>query len=515
MKTDIQQLLHRYLPEFKGQAEQITGSGSNRIYLRLTDDEGRTSIGVCGSCVAENRAFVRMARHFGEKGLPVPAIIGDLSADGHFYRQEDLGRRSLFDAIAEGRKRGGDYSHEEQALLHRTIAQLPRLQFLGAEGLRGEWCYPKEEFDSEGIFFDLNYFKYCFLKAAVGDVDEIRLERDFDRLASLLLDEVACKEAGSEVFGDDLTESAIRCERAFLYRDFQARNVMLSPDGDEPHFIDFQGGRRGPVYYDLASFLWQAAAKYPDDLRQALIETYLLHAKPFIGEVNREAFHKRLRLFVLFRLMQVLGAYGFRGYFERKAHFLTSIPPALDNVRALMAENPALMALFPYLREVLEEVVMKNQSASSASSAPEKSGENGETPPPLVVRVFSFSYKKGIPEDRSGNGGGYVFDCRSTHNPGRYEPYKRLTGLDRPVIDFLERDGEILSFLESVCKLADTHVERYLERGFTDLMFSFGCTGGQHRSVYSAEHLAHHLHEKYGVIVELTHREQGICRRLD
>ena len=128
----------------------------------------------------------------------------------------------------------------------------------------------------------------------------------------------------------------------------------------------------------------------------------------------------------------------------------------------------------------------------------------------LVVRVFSFSYKKGIPADESGNGGGYVFDCRSTHNPGRYEPYKQLTGLDQPVIDFLEQDGEILTFLEHVYALADTHVARYIERGFTLLMFSFGCTGGQHRSVYSAQHLAEHLHEKFGVEVQLVHREQQI-----
>ncbi len=128
----------------------------------------------------------------------------------------------------------------------------------------------------------------------------------------------------------------------------------------------------------------------------------------------------------------------------------------------------------------------------------------------LVVRVFSFSYKKGIPADESGNGGGYVFDCRSTHNPGRYEPYKLLTGLDQPVIDFLEQDGEILTFLEHVYALADTHVVRYIERGFTSLMFSFGCTGGQHRSVYSAQHLAEHLHEKFGVEVQLVHREQQI-----
>ncbi|MBQ8362065.1 MAG: phosphotransferase [Bacteroidaceae bacterium] len=477
MKSEIAEILEKYLPDYRGKVEQITGSGSNRIYLRL---EGGL-IAVYGACVAENRAFVQMARHFADKGLPVPQVMGDLSADGHFYLQEDLGKRSLYDALAGGRAKGGDYNEEEIGLLHRTIAELPRMQFMGIEGLRAEWCYPVAEFDREGVFFDLNYFKYCFLKAAVPDIDEIRLEREFGRLAEMLLDE------GS---------------RVFLYRDFQARNVMLTPEGG-PRFIDFQGGRRGPIYYDIASFLWQAAAKYSDELRHSLIDTYLTHAKPFVGEVDREEFDKQLKLFVLFRLMQVLGAYGFRGYFEKKAHFLTSIPPAVENIRSLIESEESPLRDFPYLREVLAEVCAKPEY------------QHREKREGLVVRVFSFSYKKGIPDDLSGNGGGYVFDCRSTHNPGRYEPYKQLIGLDQPVIDFLEKDGEILIFLESVYKLADAHVERYLERGFTNLMFSFGCTGGQHRSVYSAEHLAHHLHEKFGITVELTHREQKIHKTLE
>ena len=484
MKTEISNILHTYLPQYKGEVEQITGSGSNRVYLRLKDHPQGSLIAVYGACVEENRAFVNMATHFASKGLPVPRIVGELSEDGHFYLQEDLGNRALYDAIAEGRKRGGDYSEEEEALLHRTISLLPKMQFMGGEGLNGEWCYPKAEFDREGIMFDLNYFKYCFLKAAISDIDEIKLEREFTQLADMLLG------AGENAYS------------TFLYRDFQARNVMLTAD-DEPRFIDLQGGRKGPIYYDLASFLWQAASRYPQALRNRLIETYLQHAKPYMGEVDREQFNQRLQLFVLFRLMQVLGAYGFRGYFERKAHFLTSIPPAIESIKTLLEDENGVMRFFPYLKEIFSSLC-KNPRFQSREKGKE-----------LVVRVFSFSYKRGIPEDLSGNGGGYVFDCRSTHNPGRYEPYKKLTGLDQPVIDFLEKDGEILTFLESVYRLADTHVERYMERGFTDLMFSFGCTGGQHRSVYSAEHLAHHLHEKYGVKVELTHREQGISTILN
>ena len=487
MKTEISHILHTYLPHYQGEVEQITGSGSNRVYLRLKDYPQGSLIAVYGACIEENKAFVNMANHFASKGLPVPHIVGELSEDGHFYLQEDLGTCALYDAIAEGRKQGGKYSEEEEALLHRTISLLPKMQFLGGEGLNGEWCYPKAEFDREGIMFDLNYFKYCFLKAALPDIDEIKLEREFTLLADKLLD--------VDNKGEDIAFST------FLYRDFQARNVMLTSEG-EPRFIDFQGGRKGPIYYDLASFLWQAASRYPQALRERLIDTYLHHAKPYMGEVDRALFMARLQLFVLFRLMQVLGAYGFRGYFERKAHFLTSIPPAIESVREqLSAENSPIKAL-PYLQEVLTKVCAKPEY------------QPREKAQQLVVRVFSFSYKKGIPEDLSGNGGGYVFDCRSTHNPGRYEPYKKLTGLDQPVIDFLEEDGEILTFLESVYQLADTHVARYLERGFTDLMFSFGCTGGQHRSVYSAQHLAEHLHAKFGVKVELTHREQGIYTEL-
>lgn len=485
MNTEIQEILAGYLPCFKGEAEVVTGSGSNRLYLRLTDETGRRTVAVKGSCVEENRAFVQMARHFAAKGLPVPALVGELSADGHFYLQEDVGRRSLFDALAEGRKRGGIYNKEEEALLHRTVALLPRFQFEGAEGFDfASWCHPKAEFDRQGVMFDLNYFKYCFLKAVVDNPDEVALEADFNRMADLLLDE-----ADGYPWG-------------FLYRDFQARNVMLREADGSPCFIDFQGGRRGPLFYDLASFLWQAAARYPEDLRERLIDTYLTAARPCLGEVDRADFRRRLSLFVLFRLMQVLGAYGFRGYFERKAHFLTSIPPAIGNVRALLSDCPEVWTDFPCLCSLMEQV------CALPRFAPQTKREE------LEVRVSSFSFKKGIPEDPTGNGGGYVFDCRGMNNPGRYAEYKPLTGLDEPVIRFLEEQGEVQPFLENIYRLADAHVADYLRRGFTDLMFSFGCTGGQHRSVYCAQHLAEYLHRKHGIRVVLWHREQGIMREL-
>ncbi len=474
--------------------EKLPGAGSNRTYSRLTSIDGRTVIGVVGTSREENETFIYLAGHFTDCGLPVPCVLA-VSADKQCYLQTDLGNRSLFDALAEGRKSGGCYSEQEKELLRRTMALLPDMQFRGAQGLDFTRCYPQAEMDTTNVFFDLNYFKYCFLKATGVDFHELKLEEDFRRMAEDLLAEK---------------------HQSFLYRDFQARNVMLD-EQNQPYFIDFQGGRKGPMEYDVASFLWQASAHYPAALRDELIDVYVTSLGRYM-EVDARHFRERLKRFVLFRTLQVLGAYGFRGYFEGKKHFLDSIRPAIGNLRELLSEGACP---YPYLYKVLTELVelprfaldeAKQHKEIVSLGEASRSAHDGKGP--LVVRVFSFSYKKGIPEDVSGNGGGYVFDCRSTHNPGRYEPYKQLTGLDEPVIRFLEDDGEILTFLESVYKLADAHVARYMARGFTDLMFSFGCTGGQHRSVYSAQHLAEHLHEKFGVEVHLCHREQHIMQKL-
>ena len=490
--------------------EQLPGAGSNRVYYRLTDAEGQSVIGCIGTSRDENHAFVYLASHFAKRKLPVPQVLA-VSDDELRYLQTDLGNVSLFDAIRGGREAGGRYTVQEQELLRRTIRELPNVQFRGARELDFTQCYPQPAFDVEGVLFDLNYFKYCFLKATEVDFHELKLEADFRLLAK------------------DLTEE--KCD-AFLYRDFQARNVMISTSGsDKVFFIDFQGGRRGPFYYDLASFLWQASAKYPDRLRRELIDEYYMAAQQFAEMPKRDVFDRRLRLFVFFRTLQVLGAYGFRGYFERKRHFIESIPPAIQNLRELLAEGNFP---YPYLVDILRQITMLPQFRHIEVVTPRSDGyKTTDVNPykphpkdgpatfskydgkgPLVVRVFSFSFTKGIPDDESGNGGGYVFDCRSTHNPGRYEPYKQLTGLDEPVIRFLEDDGEILTFLDSVYKLADAHVARYMQRGFTSLMFCFGCTGGQHRSVYSAQHLAEHIHQKFGIEVRICHREQNISQTL-
>lgn len=495
------------------QTEQLPVAGSNRVYYRLTAPDGTTVVGVIGTSRDENHAFVYLCRHFTKRQLPVPQLLA-VSDDELRYLQTDLGSVSLFDAIRGGREAGGRYTLKEQELLRRTIRELPNIQMRGARGLDFSNCYPQAEFDVDSVLFDLNYFKYCFLKATELDFHELKLEADFRLLAK------------------DLT--AEKCE-AFLYRDFQARNVMLcqqpNANSQQPYFIDFQGGRRGPYYYDLASFLWQASAKYPYKLRRELVYEYYNALKQFTEVPTPHHFVARLSLFVLFRILQVLGAYGFRGYFERKQHFISSIPPAIQNLRELLAVSdfpyPYLMSLLHRLTELpqfqqIETMASRADGYKTTDKNPYKPHpQDGpatfskyDAQGPLVVKVYSFSYRKGIPEDESGNGGGYVFDCRSTHNPGRYEPYKQLTGLDEPVIRFLEDDGEILTFLDSVYKLADAHVRRYIQRGFTSLMFSFGCTGGQHRSVYSAQHLAEHIHRKFGIEVRICHREQNIQQTL-
>ncbi len=501
----LAELFKRTYGEEPSAIERIPGAGSNREYYRLLRNGGEPVVGVVGTSGEENHAFIYLSRHFTLRRLPVPEVLA-VSDDGMRYLQQDLGSRSLFDAVRGGREAGGRYNREEKQLLVRTIRALPDIQIRGARGLDFSNCYPQPEFDTESVLFDLNYFKYCFLKLVGIDFNEVKLEASF------------------RLFAKDLTSERVE---SFMYRDFQARNVMLDGEGN-PHFIDFQGGRRGPFYYDVASFLWQASAKYSPRLREQLIEEYYDALKDFTEVPAERHFRERLSLFVLFRTLQVLGAYGFRGYFERKQHFIDSIPPAMDNLRALLKEGDYP---YPYLVDILTQLAGLPQYQSLPKEpAKRKDGyrttdvniyptrpEDGKATfskydgkGPLVVRVFSFSFHKGIPEDESGNGGGYVFDCRSTHNPGRYEPYKQLTGLDEPVIRFLEDDGEILTFLDSVYKLADAHVERYLKRGFTDLMFSFGCTGGQHRSVYSAQHLAEHLHRKYNIEVRIFHREQNI-----
>lgn len=461
-------LFEQYTGQKASAVTELPSSGSNRRYFRIHGGT-RTVIGVIGTSLEENKAFLTIAAHFREKGINVPKVYC-VSEDGYAYIQEDLGDDQLYKLVSAGRE-SGEYSQHEQALLCRVMEMLPKIQFEGAKGLDFDVCYPDKAFNERMVAFDENYFKYCFLKATGLDFNEVRLQDDFDTLKA------------------DLTQDL---GETFMYRDFQARNVMMR-DG-EPYFIDFQGGRRGPIYYDVASFIWQARSRYPEALKQKMLQCYLRSLSNYM-QVDEAEFMQKLRIFILFRALQVLGAYGYRGYFEKKPYFMSNIPYALGNLRQLL-KTP--FERYPYLNEVLEKLT----SMPQFNEIPQDTR--------LEVRVLSFAYKKGIPVDNTGNGGGYVFDCRSVNNPGKYEYYRQFTGRDPEVIKFLEDDGEVSEFLNHVYGLVDAHVKRFVERMFTHLQVCFGCTGGQHRSVYCAEHLAEHLASKFNVKVILTHRELEI-----
>lgn len=473
------QVLSSLYQSLYGQAPEvmvpITGSASNRSYYRMSSSTG-SCVGVVGLDRAENHAFLTIASHFRSKGINVPEILA-VSDDGMRYLQEDLGSDILYDMYA----RTG-MTKETEALLCSAMAALPRMQVEGADGLDFSVCYPQPEFDRRMVMFDLNYFKYCFLKPSGLEFNEVLLQDDLER------------------FADDLLSCSSDFP-VFLYRDFNPRNVMVR-DG-QPWFIDFQGGRKGPLHYDVASFIWHARSGFTPDVREKMLQSYL-DALSVHVEYDRDDFMEKLKLFVLFRTLQVLGAYGFRGWVEQKANFVVSIPQTIRALADLLAGEScgdfmAVRTRYPYMCRILEDM--------TGLPGFDRSGFDDVR---LNVTVTSFSFKKGIPRDPSGNGGGYVFDCRSIHNPGRYQQYKQLTGMDEPVIRFLEDDGEIVDFLSHVYGVVDPHVETYSSRGFTSLMVNFGCTGGQHRSVYCAEHLASHLATKYpSVRVRLIHREQG------
>lgn len=524
----------------------LAGAGSNRQYFRVYGGEELLTLAPCslplnsliaviGTNREENEAFIDLAKRFKEANLPVPAVLA-VSGDGMVYLQEDCGDVSLYSFMAQHRQEDGTLDADALSALKATIRELPRFQFspltshLPSQDFFSH-CFPQQEMDRTSVMFDLNYFKYCFLKLKGVEFNEYKLQQDFERLADDLLMEK---------------------ENTFLYRDFQSRNVMLK-DG-KPYFIDFQGGRKGPIYYDVASFLWQSSAKFTDEVRNLLIDEYLDSVKCQMSnvqcnrtdgsvtfDISHSTFCRRLHLFVFFRILQVLGAYGYRGLWEKKAYFINSIPLAIANLQKELSLG--ICDTYPYLKEVCESLIAHNTEEEksraeevakkakvaaylqndktyiphgSLPSGGDSGGEMsvGQRGSSLVVRVFSFSFKRGIPADETGNGGGYVFDCRSTHNPGRYDEYKPLTGLDQPVIDFLEADGEILTFLDSVYKIVDFHVARFKERGFTNMQISFGCTGGRHRSVYSAQHVAEHIHQKFGVEVHICHREQNITQLL-
>jgi aminoglycoside/choline kinase family phosphotransferase len=453
---------------------EIAGDGSNRSYYRLIGDDLRTAVGAVGPDRDENRAFISFTRSFHAAGLPVPELYGTDEPVG-VWLEQDLGDTTLFNALVEARKKDpGPFPAAMLPVYRRVVEVLPRFQVEGGRVVDYSVAYPRDAFDLQSILWDLNYFKYHFLKLAHVPFNEQRLENDFDTLATFLL----------------------RADtRHFLYRDFQSRNIMLV--GDEPYFIDYQGGRRGAPQYDIASLLYDAKAAIPDDVRDELLAHYL-DALGRHTEFDRGEFVELYRGYVLVRMMQAMGAYGYRGFFERKPRFLQSVPFAARNLRRLLGHG--LPVRLPELESVFQRIVSEWAHR----------GEAREPGPGLTIRLQSFSFKRGYPDDDGGHGGGFVFDCRALPNPGRHLEYRALCGRDAGVVEYIERCSEAHHFWQNVRSLVDAQVEEYLRRGFTSLSVAFGCTGGQHRSVYFAERLAAHLrHEFPQVVMKLEHREES------
>ncbi|WP_263351600.1 RapZ C-terminal domain-containing protein [Acidicapsa acidisoli] len=466
----LKRLFEQYyqLPAEEVQPLQGELGGSGRAIVRLTGGPF-SAIGILYSVHEENVAFLEFSRHFRRRGLPVPQIYAEALSEGA-YLEEDLGDTTLFQFLSANRT-GAVIAPPAVEAYRKVVAALPRFQVEAGRDLNYKVCYPRASFDRQSIAWDLNYFKYYFLRLSGVPFNEQALEHDFSRLTKLLL--------GAN-------------HDYFLYRDFQSRNVMLR-DG-QPFFLDYQGGRKGALQYDIASLLYDGKADLPPELRQELLDHYLDCLSNYI-DVDRAAFMEHYYAYVYIRILQALGAYGFRGFYERKAHFLQSVPYALKNLRWL-AHNVKLPVALPALMDAVNAMLASDKLQGLASSADK-----------LTVRIFSFSFHRQAPTDDSGNGGGFVFDGRSLPNPGREEQFRPLTGKDAPVIDYLNQQESVHHFFSSVLSLVDASVSSYQARGFKNLMVSFGCTGGQHRSVYLAEKLARHLRRSGGVEVVLRHIE--------
>jgi aminoglycoside/choline kinase family phosphotransferase len=442
--------------------------GSGRKIVRLASDQV-SAIGILYGVREENLAFLQFSKHFRKHALPVPEIYAEDLSHGA-YLEEDFGDTTLFDFLVKHRD-GEKIAPAAVEAYRKVVAVLPRFQVEAGRDLDYSVCYPRGSFDRQSIAWDLNYFKYYFLRLAGISFNEQALEDDFDSLTNFLLS------AGRDYF---------------MYRDFQSRNVMLR--NGEPFFLDYQGGRKGALQYDIASLLYDAKADLPPELRQQLLDLYIERLGDFT-KIDREQFLRYFYAYVYVRILQALGAYGFRGFYERKIHFLQSVPYALKNLRWLL-HNVKLPIALPALMEAFNSMLASEKLQGLASDADD-----------LRVRILSFSFHRGLPKDESGNGGGFVFDGRSLPNPGREERFKSLTGKDAAVIEYLNQQESVHQFLASVMSLVDASVNNYQKRGFKNLMVSFGCTGGQHRSVFLAEQVAKRLRGRNGVEVVLQHRE--------
>jgi len=451
--------------------QKLPGSGSDRVYFRIYYDED-TVIGAFNENVDENRAFFSMTRHFKKKNLPIPTLYR-VAENEQYYLIQDLGDTSLFDLLTKERI-GEEIPKHVLDLYIESLDSLAYMQTHAAEDFDYSVCYPVTTFDRKAIDWDLNYFKYYYAKLSGAEFDELALDADFSALIEILL------EAPSSYF---------------LFRDFQSRNIMVHEG--KPYFIDYQGGRRGALQYDLVSLLWQARADLPNTVREYLLNHYMKALSQYIN-FSEADFRYYYDAYILIRVLQTLGAYGFRGIYEQKSHFLLSLPMAIKNLENVMRSN-RFIGKFPELSKLLITLLTPRFQPWLTQKT-----ETGK----LIIQIGSFSYKKGLPKDYSGHGGGHIFDCRAIHNPGRYDEYKSLTGRDKAVKEFLDKTESMQEFICSVIAIVEQSTETYLNRGFDYLSIQFGCTGGQHRSVYVAEKIYHHLNNKYPVHLVLNHREQ-------
>ncbi|MEP6926196.1 MAG: RNase adapter RapZ [Ginsengibacter sp.] len=454
--------------------EQLPQSGGDRVYFRISTEE-KSYIATYNENVKENIAFLNFTNHLKKIHAPLPEIYV-VHHSKQIYIQEDFGDTSLLNKLEQNGL--NNYVYE---LFKKSLKALAWLQIEGNKNLDYNFCITSKEFGKQAIMSDLLYFKYYFLDTLKIAYDKEKLIDDFEALSNYL---------------------AHVKHKYFMFRDFQSRNILI--ENDTVHFIDYQGGMQGALQYDVASLLWQAKANLPDEWKNSLLDYYMDCVSEILKKpLDRVRFISQYNGYVLIRLLQVLGAYGFRGLFERKAHFLISIPLALTNLKWFLNNKETGIAL-PEFENVLQIIVQDN---IAEKFRPSRANEST----PLVVTINSFSYiKSGYPKDESLHGGGFIFDCRGILNPGRIEEFKQQTGRDKPVTDFLEQQTKMPDFLNSIYNIIDIAVEDYIRRGFSSLVISFGCTGGQHRSVYAADALTRHIRNKFNVKVELHHIEQNI-----
>ena len=448
----------------------IAESGSARKYYRIVTENG-SLIGAYNANIEENEAFFYLTEHFGKAGLNVPKLLA-VNTERNCYLQSDHGDETLFQHLQKA-SASGQYDEHTIALLRQVLEQLPRFQIEGHQGLDYSKVYPMPCFDKPAVMDDLDYFKYYFVKPHADVVfNETRLKAEFNRFADVI------GQASNDYF---------------MYRDFQSRNIMI--DQGKPYFIDYQGGRKGPLQYDVVSLLYQVKAQMPQTLRDELLMHYKKALSSYLDPTSVD-FDRYYPYFVYLRLLQVLGAYGFRGLIQKKAHFIESIPYALKELKVWNEKYP--LDDYPELQGIISQLQTINCQLSTLNSQ-------------LTVTVNSFSFKKGYPDDFSGNGGGFVFDCRALPNPGREPQFKTKTGRDWEVAEYLTEKPQTHVFLDHVKGIVSQSIDNYLERHFNNLMISFGCTGGQHRSVFFAQSIADWIKATYPTVqVKINHIEQHI-----